>query len=619
MLPRVLARIRPDLCHYTNFLGPFFSNVPYVVTVHDMTLQLLPSCHTWKKRLLTRPLAPAIAKNARFVITPSESARRDVARLFDLDPARIRAIPHAADAQFRPCRDNESLERIERRYGVRRPYLLYVGTLEPRKNLARAAVAFSRIAHRFPEHHFYFAGDVGWKPQPLLRTLSQLPHRERLKRLGYVAEEDLAALYSNADLFVYPSLYEGFGFPVIEAMACGVPVLTSDNSSLAEIARGAALLCDPHDLNAITAAMERGLEDERERERMRLAGMTRASSFSWEQSARQTLAIYEEALERSKVRPLTPPPSLSRDGREAKAVIDTIAYSALFDYPMTLSEIHRSLIGVSLSRREISHLLAHHPLVRKNIDVQTPYHFLKGQRASVQGRQEASRRTRELLERERFAIDVVRRCPFVRMVALSGATAHDNARDEDIDLFIVTSQGRTWAVALLLHVAMKLLRRRKTICLNYFIGEDKLALSEHDAFTASQIVSLKPLAGRGVLYRLVHANAWGSRFFPNYWREFRSLVPGGPEPPAGSFLLETALSFLGGTLLERLGRLFLGAYLRRRLGAAVNGSSVKLERGVVKLHFKDHGVELTRKFESLRARESDPAESYSEVPRVGSA
>ena len=205
------------------------------------------------------------------------------------------------------------------------------------------------------------------------------------------------------------------------------------------------------------------------------------------------------------------------------------------------------------------------------------------------------------------------------MVALSGATAHDNARDEDIDLFIVTSQGRTWAVALLLHVAMKLLRRRKTICLNYFIGEDKLALSEHDAFTASQIVSLKPLAGRGVLYRLVHANAWGSRFFPNYWREFRSLVPGGPEPPAGSFLLETALSFLGGTLLERLGRLFLGAYLRRRLGAAVNGSSVKLERGVVKLHFKDHGVELTRKFESLRARESDPAESYSEVPRVGSA
>ena len=300
-------------------------------------------------------------------------------------------------------------------------------------------------------------------------------------------------------------------------------------------------------------------------------------------------------------------------------MVDTIAYSALFDYPMTPREIHRSLIGVSLSRRQISRLLAHHPLIRERIDAQPPYHFLKGRRALVQARLEAKRRTRKLLERERFAIDLVRRCPFVRMVAFSGATAHGNARDGDIDLFVVTSRGRTWAVALFLHVAMKLLGRRKTICLNYFIGEDELALSEQDAFTASQIVALKPLAGRGVLYRLVRANPWGARFFPNFWRDFRSLVPSEHEPPVGSLLLETALSLGGGSVFERLGRFFLGAYLRRRVGNAVNGSSVKLEPGVLKLLFKDHGAELNRELETLRANASDPNESYSEIPHVGSA
>ena len=619
VLPRILDRIRPDICHYMNFLGPYFSNVPYVVTFHDMTLQLLPSCHKWKKRLLTGSLAPEIARNARFVITPSECARGDVARLLDLDPARIRTIPHAADAQFRSVHDDQSIERIERRYGVRRPYLLYVGTLEPRKNLMRAATAFSRIAHRFPYHHFYLAGNIGWKSTTLLRKIKQLPHGKRIKRLGYVAESDLAALYSNADLFVYPSLYEGFGFPVVEAMACGVPVLTSDNSSLAEIARGAALLCNPYDLDAMTAAMDRGLEDERERERLRLAGMTRASSFSWEESARQTLAVYEEALERSKVRSRAPSHPFLLDSRKAKAVIDTLAYSALFDYPMTLEEIHRSLIGVSLSRSEISILLTENSLMRDNVEFQSPYYFLKGQRDSVRSRLESNRRTQKLLEREHFVIGLVRRCPFVRMIAFSGATAHNNARDEDIDLFVVTSRGRTWTVALLLHVAMKLLRRRKTICLNYFVGEDKVELSEHDAFTASQIVGLKPLAGRGVLYRLVRANSWGTRFFPNFWHEFRSLVPSEPEPPVGSFLLETAFSVFGGGLIERFSRFFLGAYLRRRLDVVGDGSSVKLESGIIKLHFNDHGAELTRKLETLCASESDPDESCSEAPHVGSA
>jgi glycosyltransferase involved in cell wall biosynthesis len=607
VLPFLLERTRPDLCHFTNFLGPYFSRAPYVVTFHDMTLELLPSCHTWRKRLLTRTLSPEIARGARRIITPSESARRDVARWFGIPQGRIRAIPHAADPQFRPKRDPESIERIESRYQVRRPYLLYVGTLEPRKNLVRAATAFSRIAPRFPEHRFYLAGDLGWQAKELLAAFASLPCRERISRLGYVAEEDLAALYSNADLFVYPSLYEGFGFPVVEAMACGVPVLTSDNSSLAEIAEGSALLTDPYDLDHMAEAMERGLADVEERDRLRRAGLARASTFSWERSTRETLSVYEEALERTTVRARRPgpgrPPAFL-DGREARAVVDTIAYGALFDYPMTLREIHRSLMSVSLSRREIAGLLSRHPAVRSRVESEPPYHFLKGKRASIESRREAMRRTRELLARERSSLAIVRRAPFVRMVALSGATAHENTRDDDVDLFVVTAPGRTWAVAFLLFVVMKLLGRRKTICLNYLVGEDRLALPEHDAFTAGQILALKPIAGTSVFYRLVRENSWGARFFPGFWERFRSITPAAPgEPLPGSVLGETLLSFGGGFFLERLGRLLLGGHLRRRFQALGCPTSVRLEPGVLKLHFHDHGADIGSKIESILGEE----------------
>jgi glycosyltransferase involved in cell wall biosynthesis len=627
VLPFVLERLRPDLCHFTNFLGPYFTSAPYVVTFHDMTLELLPECHTWKKRLLTRALSPEIARGARLIITPSQSAKRDLSRLLAIPEEKIRAIPHAPDSHFRPRRDRESIARIEKRYGIRTPYLLYVGTLEPRKNLMRAMTAFSRISSRYPDHRFYLAGDLGWRSKELLRTLEAIPSRDRIVRLGYVAEEDLAALYSNAELFVYPSLYEGFGFPVVEAMACGAPVVTSNTSSLAEIADGAALLVDPYDSEAIAEAMDRAMSDGEERERLRLAGLSRARSFSWERSTRETLQVYEEALERTTVRARPRRPrgdELASDLREAQAVVDTIAYGAVFEYPMTLTEIHRSLMGVSLSRSEVSRLLRHHPLIRESVEAEPPYHFLKGRRSSIEARREAAGRTRELLAREGFAIDLVRRTPFVRMVAFSGATAHENSGDGDVDLFVVTARERAWAVAFLLFVAMKLLGRRRTICLNYFLSEDRLALAERDAFTASQIVSLRPLSGSGVFYRLVRSNEWGASFFPNFWERYRSLVPPKAlEPSSGSFFWEAVLSFGGGVLLERFGRLVLGSYLRRQLRACGLAASVKLEPGIIKLHFNDHGADLSRRIESLlqllpKGPVQNPIESSKEASHVTS-
>lgn len=619
VLPFVLERARPDLCHFTNFLGPYFTRAPYVVTFHDMTLELLPECHTWKKRLLTRALSPEIAKRARLIITPSLSAKRDLSRIFGIPEGKIRTIPHAPDGQFRPCRSRESLARIEARYGIRAPYVLYVGTLEPRKNLARAMTAFSRIASRYRDLRFYLAGDMGWRSKDLLKTLEAIPDRDRIARLGYVAEEDLPALYSNAELFLYPSLYEGFGFPVIEAMACGTPVVTSSTSSLTEMAEGAALLVDPHDTGAIAEAIDRALADGKERERLKLAGLSRARSFSWERTTRETLSVYQEALERTGVRARSRPQEPDDDFRAAQAVVDTIAYGGMFEYPMTLTEIHRSLLGVSLERSEVSRLL-HHPLVRESVDIEPPYYFLRGQRGSIEARHEAARLTRELLAREAFAIDLVRRTPFVRMVAYSGATAHENSRDGDVDLFVVTAAERTWAVAFLLFVAMKLLGRRRTMCLNYFLSEDRLALAERDPFTASQIVSLKPLVGSGVFYRLVRENEWGASFFPNFWERYRSLVPQwSREPSGGSLFWEAVLSLGGGFLLERVGRLLLGSHLSRKRSACRAPASVKLEPGIIKLHFKDHGADLSRRIESFLQRPpAGPARNLEEDSKEAS-
>ena len=596
-LPFILERARPDLCHFTNFLAPLHCTVPYVVTVHDMTLDLLPHCHTWRKRLLTARLVPEIARRARLVITPSRSARADLARVHAIAEDKIRVVPHAPDARFRPDHSESTWARVGDRYGLRRPYLLYVGTLEPRKNLISAVAAFARLADRFPEHHLYLAGDLGWQSSDLFRKIDELRLGERVGCLGYVDEADLPGLYSHAELFLYPSLYEGFGLPVVEAMACGVPVLTSSTSSLAEIAEDAALLVDPHDGDAMTQALEHILTDSHERERLVAAGLDKVSGYSWERTARETLAVYEEALGRTDTSPIRR--RAASDDELARAIVKTVEYAALFDYPMTLPEIFRGLVAVAASSVDLERLMRQHPLIRTSLEVHSGFYYLSGKRASVQKRQRAAALTRALLTDHAWVLELIRRTPYVRLLALSGATAHENASDDDIDVFVVTARERTWAVALWLFVLMKLLRRRRMMCLNYFISEDRLALAERDAFTANQIAGLKPLAGRAVYYRLVRANRWGERFFPNFWRHFRELEPRpADEPEAGSRRGEALLRIGVGWLLERLGRRLLGGYLRRQHRRAGSPAAVKLERDIIKLHFADHGAPLADHLET---------------------
>src|SRR5262245_58407886 len=286
-VPGALREARVDVAHFTNYTAPLRLELPYVVTVHDMSLALLPWCYTWKMRLIVPRVLPRVVRRARLVLCPSAATRDDVVRLLGADPGRVRVIPHAAPRGFDPPRFPEPSREA--------PYFLFVGNLEPRKNLARAMRAFARVAPALPDQRFVIAGAPGWKYEDVLAEAARPDLAGRVEMRGYVPEDELPSLYRNATAFVYPSLYEGFGMPVIEAMACGTPVLTSNVAALPELAEGAAVLVDPLDESALAQALHALATDAGLRERLRQAGPARAAQYSWDRTCDLTLDAYAEA------------------------------------------------------------------------------------------------------------------------------------------------------------------------------------------------------------------------------------------------------------------------------------------------------------------------------------
>jgi glycosyltransferase involved in cell wall biosynthesis len=296
VLPGSLRALRPHLAHYTNSIAPLFSPCPYVVTIHDMTLSLLPGYHPLRKQLLVRPIVALVARRARQIITVSEHARQDVIRVLRVPAERVSVTLEAAASCFSPASEEERT-RVRADYGINGPYVLYVGTLEPRKNLVRLVRAWHslRRAGKIP-HRLVMVGARGWQDGPIFETVRALGCEDAITFTGYVPQADLPALYSAADAFVFPSLSEGFGLPVVEAMACGTPVLISSAPALVEVAGGAALQVDAASQRSIGDGLERLLTDGPLRSTLRERGLARAGALSWEQTARQTLKVYREAL-----------------------------------------------------------------------------------------------------------------------------------------------------------------------------------------------------------------------------------------------------------------------------------------------------------------------------------
>jgi glycosyltransferase involved in cell wall biosynthesis len=297
--PRVESFVRFDLLFAPNFLPPPTRARRLVITVHDLAFKLFPETAPQSTRWWLARLDRALA-NASRIITVSESTRRDLIEAYGVAENRVVVIPHGVDHDlFRPPPAGD-MQQVRRRFGIEGSYLLCLGGIEPRKNLPRLVEAFSRLPGDLEAMLVVAGSGAEWNPEgpSLLRSaLSALPEgiRRRVVLTGYVGEHAKVALLGAAEALVYPSLYEGFGMPVLEAMACGTPVLTSNVSALPEVAGGAALLVDPTDTGAIAEGMERLLRHGELRERLATDGIRRAARFDWDETARRTAAVLHEA------------------------------------------------------------------------------------------------------------------------------------------------------------------------------------------------------------------------------------------------------------------------------------------------------------------------------------
>jgi glycosyltransferase involved in cell wall biosynthesis len=265
-----------------------------VATVHDLGYRHFPEAHPWSARLYLDWSTRHNARASRLVIADSCATREDLAKFYSVPQEKVRVAYPGIRPGFASVQDADAIARVLDRYQVPRPYLLYVGTLQPRKNLARLIEAFARV----PEPHaLVLAGKKGWLYSDILSRAESLGIGHRVVFTGYVPDEDLPALLSGASLFVFPSLYEGFGLPVLEAMACGVPVVCSDASSLPEVAGDAAILFPPTDAAALAGAMNRALTDEILRRELIRRGAEQAAKFTWRRCAETVLQTLEEAAE----------------------------------------------------------------------------------------------------------------------------------------------------------------------------------------------------------------------------------------------------------------------------------------------------------------------------------
>ncbi len=295
-LPLYIRRNKLTLFHGTNYNVPLWRRCPTVVTIHDLSLLLHSDTHQEHLVRRARMRLPTMTRVATRIITDSESVKREICTHLGVAPAKITAVSLAPRRAFRPAGEAQA-RAARRRLGVEDDFILFVGTVEPRKNLVTLVRAFDELLRMTDlRPQLVIAGPKGWLTEDLFANVEWSARTERILFTGYVPDEDLCALYSSCRVSVYPSLYEGFGLPPLEAMACGAPVITSRIPVIMETVGTSARLIEPSDVRELTAALVELLTDADARKHFSVSGLQRAAEFTWEGTAQMTLEVYRAAL-----------------------------------------------------------------------------------------------------------------------------------------------------------------------------------------------------------------------------------------------------------------------------------------------------------------------------------
>lgn len=299
-LPLYLRQTSFDLFHGTNYEVPLWNRQRNVVTIHDLSILLHPDHHEPHLVRRARRRLPLMVRSAAMIIADTESMKREICDHLGVRPERVAVTPAAPRHIFRPIPLAQTVE-TRRRHGIEGDFILFVGTIEPRKNLLTLVRALDEILRNTSlRPQLVIAGGKGWLMDELFSFVERAGISERVRFIGYTSDDELRALYSSCRISVYPSLYEGFGLPPLEAMACGAPVITSRIPAIQETVGSAAILIDPADVAGLARSITELWNDKQQRDQLSMAGLQRAAEFTWERTAQLTLDVYREVVARRK-------------------------------------------------------------------------------------------------------------------------------------------------------------------------------------------------------------------------------------------------------------------------------------------------------------------------------